>query len=378
MVDSFSNPSTLDVLSPVDVAQIFHSLRDYVAIQEPLLDEFGAVVDTRLIWWNNHYQTIRLLPVEAGQRISDTYFEPHVALEYVNKAWTAGHALQIFELTPDKRDRYRAPGSSVVLSIDWQRVGNYIVEVGSDLTEYRALQLQLADQRSLAFVANRDRALLAERERIARNLHDSVIQGIYAASLGLSAIAASEESARRTTTADTRGAEKSRTDGAGIPERIRLIADQLSDLIKSIRDEIFDVSHDPAGSLQRDLEAVLVPILAPTPIELSLDVAVREIDDRPIMTHLRAVVREAVSNSVRHAHCSRISLAVRRIANDQLEVTIADNGVGIPGNTDRRSGLANIEERAHELGGFSRIERADLGGTLLRWTIPLPVGAVVD
>lgn len=362
MVDSVSNPSTLDALSPLDVAQIFESLRDYVAVQEPIFDEFGTVVDTRLIWWNRGYEAVRVTKVQAGQSMVATYFEPEVALEYVNKAWNTGHAFQLFELTPDKRDRYRPAGVDVAISVDWQRVGNLIVEVGSDLTEYRALQMQLADQRSLAFVANRDRALLAERERIARNLHDSVIQQIYAASLGLSAIVS------RCSSADQESA------GDHIPGQIRRIADQLSDLIKTIRDEIFDVSQDPSGTLQRELETVLVPLVAPTPIEMTLDISVASIDDVLIMAHLRAVVREAVSNAVRHSHCSRIVVGVHELDGGKIEVLIADNGVGIPA-TQRRSGLANIDDRARELGGTATIERASNGGTIVKWVVPRPSGA---
>lgn len=365
VVDSVSNPSTLEALSPVDVAQIFESLRDYVAVHEPVFDDFDAVVDLRLIWWNRGYQAVRVLPVQVGQSLTATYFEPEVALEFANKAWNSGHSFQLFELGPEKRDRYRTPGASVVISVDWQRVGNLIVEVGSDLTEYRALQMQLADQRSLAFVANRDRALLAERERIARNLHDSVIQQIYAASLGLSAVVAQRTSldgAARATDQET--------------ERIREIADRLSDLIKAIRDEIFDVAQDPAGSLVRDLENVLVPIVSPTPIEMTLDVVPIDVVDQQILTHLRSVVREAVSNAVRHAHCSRIAVHVHRPTIDRLELKIHDNGVGIPSSPERRSGMANIDDRARDLGGWSTIERIQPGGTMVTWSIPLPSGSV--
>lgn len=361
VVDSVNTPSALHVLSAVDVAQIFHSLRDFVAVQEPILDEFGAVVDTRLIWWNSQYQTVRVLPVQFGQRMMETYFEPEVSLEYANQAWTTGHAFQLFELTPEKRARYRSPGASVVLSVDWQRVGEYIVEVGSDLTEYRALQMQLADQRSLAFVANRDRALLAERERIARNLHDSVIQEIYAASLGLNAIAA--QKVKESAAGETAPSEQA--------AKVRRIADQLSTLIKTIRDEIFDVAHDPSGSLERDLEQVLLPIVSPTPVELALTIEIDVIDDRDTMTHLRAVVREAVSNAVRHSHCSRISLEVRRRDNSDLEVRVTDNGVGVPATLARRSGLANIDDRARELGGSALIELNPTGGTTVLWVVPL-------
>lgn len=356
VVDSVSNPSTLDALSPLDVAQIFESLRDYVAVQEPVFDDFGTVVDTRLIWWNRGYESVRVTKVFVGQSMVATYFQPEVALEYVNKAWSSGHAFQLFELTPDKRDRYRPAGADVVISVNWQRVGSLIVEVGSDLSEYRALQMQLADQRSLAFVANRDRTLLAERERIARNLHDSVIQQIYAASLGLNAIVARRPTAQ--------GDDEDRDS-----DQIRRIADQLSDLIKTIRDEIFEVSQDPSGTLQRELETVLVPLIAPTPIEMALDIDMDSIDDELIMTHLRAVVREAVSNAVRHSHCSRIDVSVHQLDDGRIEVLITDNGVGMPA-TQRRSGLTNINDRARELGGTASIEGASNGGTIVKWVVP--------
>jgi signal transduction histidine kinase len=362
VVDSVKAQSTLDVFNPVDVAKVFHSLRDFLAVQEPVFDEFGAIVDTRLIWWNLQYQAVRVLPVQFGQSLVETYIEPEAALEYVNQAWTAGHAFQLFELTPEKRDRYRAPGANVVLSINWQRVGKYVVEVGSDLTEYRDLQLQLADQRSLAFLANRDRALLAERERIARNLHDSVIQEIYAASLGLNALVVQRESTDS-------NVEQNLVQKA---EKIRQIADQLSNLIKTIRDEIFDVAHVPSGSLERDLEQVLLPIVSPTPLELSLEINVDAIEDRDVMNHLRAVVREAVSNAVRHSHCSQIFLKVQRIHPSHLEVCVSDNGVGVLEILDRRSGLSNIDDRARELGGSASIERLASGGTMVRWVVPIP------
>ena len=361
MADLGSTPSTLEFFSPVDVAKVFHSLRDFVAVTEPIFDEFGAIIDTRLVWWNLQYQSVRVLPVKHGQLMTETYFEPEVSLEYANQAWITGHVLQIFELTPEKRDRYRSPGANVVLSVVWQRVGQYIVEVGSDLSEYRALQLQLSDQRSLAFVANRDRALLAERERIARNLHDSVIQEIYAASLGLSVIAT-----KRSSTVEPGQEENPET------EKIRQIADQLSNLIKKIRDEIFDVTQEDVGSLERELEQVLLPIISPTPVELSLKVGVDVIEDRDVMTHLRAVVREAVSNAVRHSHCSHITLTVQRTDSAHLEVAVVDNGVGVPANLGRRSGLTNIEDRARELGGLARIEPSPEGGTAMYWVVPIP------
>jgi signal transduction histidine kinase len=120
------------------------------------------------------------------------------------------------------------------------------------------------------------------------------------------------------------------------------------------------------------LEQVLLPIISSIPVELSLKVEVDVIEDRDVMTHLRAVVREAVSNAVRHSHCSHITLTVRRANPAHLEVAVIDNGVGVPANVGRRSGLANIEDRARELGGQARLEPNPAGGTQMYWVVPIP------
>ncbi len=352
---------SIEVLSPVDVAHIFQSLGEYIAIHEPVLDEYGTLIDARLIWWNQGYEGVRVLPVENHSKMTEAYFEPAVAIEYASTAWASGRVVQLFEFTPAKRSQYRPPGLVVVISVLWERVGNYLVEVGSDLSQVRRLENKLADQWSLVFAAERDKALLVDRERIARNLHDSVIQQIYASSLGLNAVAT-----RLNDLIEEAGDTHDR-----VRNVVKTIADDLSSLISTIRDEIFAVRSEPIQSLRHELEDVVLPIIGPSTMDAEFHVRVETLDDVDILTHLRAVVRETVSNAVRHSGGSLVQVAVHRTVDGSLHLIVADDGVGMPLEQDRASGLVNIEERARALGGFVRILGKVDGGTTISWQVPV-------
>jgi signal transduction histidine kinase len=91
--------------------------------------------------------------------------------------------------------------------------------------------------------------------------------------------------------------------------------------------------------------------------------------DAVLADHAEAVVREAVSNAVRHANAS--TLAIRVAVGDDLTIEVVDNGCGMPGEVTP-SGLANLRQRAEDVGGTFSVEKADGGGTKLRWCVPLP------
>lgn len=82
-----------------------------------------------------------------------------------------------------------------------------------------------------------------------------------------------------------------------------------------------------------------------------------------------AVLREALSNSARHARASKVDVEVA-IDGEQVALTVVDDGVGVPAN-GRRSGLANLAERAEQLGGRFRAGPGGGGGTVLDWRVPL-------
>lgn len=88
--------------------------------------------------------------------------------------------------------------------------------------------------------------------------------------------------------------------------------------------------------------------------------------------HAEAVALEALSNAVRHASASRLSVEIR--ATDLLSIDITDNGCGIPVDNQRRSGLANLQYRAERVGGTCQVTSPLGGGTRVHWTAPLTAG----
>ena len=91
--------------------------------------------------------------------------------------------------------------------------------------------------------------------------------------------------------------------------------------------------------------------------------------DATLADHAEAVVREAVSNAVRHAHATELTIEVK--VADDLCIEVVDNGRGISGDITE-SGLASLRRRAEESGGTFSLENVADGGTLLRWSAPLP------
>ncbi|MER6911424.1 GAF domain-containing protein [Streptomyces sp. NPDC000594] len=234
----------------------------------------------------------------------------------------------------------------------------------------RTLATQFAAQAALALVmaeAQRDRERLAvyeDRDRIARDLHDLVIQRLFATGMML-------EGAQR------KSVVPALQDGVG------KAVDELDVTIQEIRTAIFALQQGPAEApsglrtrVLREINMAAVP-LGFTPGHRFLgpvDSAVTELTGK----NLIAAVREALSNAFRHARASRIEVVVD--AGAQLpdgtagvRLTVADDGVGIPAG-GRRSGLRNLARRAESLGGSSRCGPG-LGpagrGTTVHWEAPL-------
>lgn len=93
--------------------------------------------------------------------------------------------------------------------------------------------------------------------------------------------------------------------------------------------------------------------------------------DGELAEHAEAVATEAISNVIRHAGASRLTVEVS--AADMFAMTISDNGRGVPVDNHRRSGLANLEHRAEQLGGSCEVTSSPGDGTRVHWTVPLPV-----
>ncbi|MBF6046226.1 GAF domain-containing protein [Streptomyces sp. NRRL B-1677] len=234
----------------------------------------------------------------------------------------------------------------------------------------RTLAAQFAAQAALALVmaeAQRDRERLAvyeDRDRIARDLHDLVIQRLFATGLML-------ESAQR---------------NAVVPDvkvKVGQAVDELDVTIQEIRTAIFALQQGPAEApaglrtrVLRELGTAAVPLgFQPSASFVGpVDAKVGELTGK----NLIAALREALSNAFRHARASRMEVVVDATVSlpdgrPAVRLTVADDGVGIP-EGGRRSGLRNLAKRAESLGGSSSYGPGlgeDGGGTRVVWEAPL-------
>lgn len=222
------------------------------------------------------------------------------------------------------------------------------------------LLVSFAEQATLALeLGEKSRAarqldMLADRDRIARDLHDHVIQRLFATGLQLQSVLG----------------------GSTDPEVQRSVRQAVADLdvtVREIRMAIFDLhttSEEARTSLRRWVldtasEAAHGSEVLPS---VRMTGAVDTLVSPDVGVHAVAVVREAVSNAVRHARASNIVVAVE--ANDHLLVEVTDDGVGIDSDAPR-SGLDNLAWRARECGGELVVGAEPLGGTRLSWRVPL-------
>lgn len=180
-----------DLISPAAIERIARSLTDYLGAHIPVVDDSGEVVDALLIWWNPAYERIRVVPVEYRQSMMATYYDPHVALGHLRRALRDGVAEQLFVLEAGTVDTYRTPDELVDIRVTWLRVGDLVVEVGSDNSQVTSLEQRLDDQEREATAAMQEHLRALERQRIGRRLHDSAIQRLFATSLDLQRLAPS-------------------------------------------------------------------------------------------------------------------------------------------------------------------------------------------
>ena len=220
-----------------------------------------------------------------------------------------------------------------------------------------AAQAALALDRAQAQEDRSALAVLTDRERIARDLHDVVIQRLFATGLTLQGTA-------RMASNPT------------VVERLTSVVDDLDTTIRDIRGTIFELEHSEEDSdLRADLRAAAAEAEATLGfrphLDLSgpLDVAVPD-NVRP---HLVAVLVESLSNAARHGEARNVEVrvAVRGpTSSGSVVMTIQDDGTGFA-ETRRESGLRNMRERAASVGGTCTVESTPGEGTVVRWEAPL-------
>ena len=346
-----TQPSSCFALArPEKFVEIIEGLSDPIAIHDVVLDPWDAVCDATLCWWNEAFKLARIEPVVPGQSVMETYVDPHVALSHVSEAWHLGESLQFFHIGEETKTRYSDPEADIDIFVRWKRIGDHVVEWSSSTDEMLALRDFVKDHQSLVAIAGRKRALAVERERIARNLHDVVIQNLYATSLSLSVAG--------------------RQYGADVQEEFNEAITSLDRVIAGIRSEILNVESQKTSQLRLQLEDSLIPILhhAHAGFDLSIEVPTLPND---VQAHIRAVCIEATSNAVRHGAASFVRVRLARHSN-QLVLTITDNGSGVSSESQMHNGLHNMRERALSLGGTMEIHTQPETGTIISWSIPYP------
>ena len=234
-----------------------------------------------------------------------------------------------------------------VRAVGAQPFNNEQLDMMAAFADQAALAWQLAStQRQM-----RELSILTDRDRIARDLHDHVIQRLFAVGLALQG-----------TIPRARAPE--------VQQRLANCVDDLQEVIQEIRTTIFDLHGSSSGvtRLRQRLDDALAQFATSdlrTTVQYTGPLSVV---DAALADDAEAVVREAVSNAVRHAGAT--TLTVNVAVGDDLCIDVVDDGRGIPADVTG-SGLTNLRRRAEDAGGRFSIERLPTGGTQLKWCAPL-------
>lgn len=280
---------------------------------------------------------------------------------------SASRTLQVFtdlgaltELVPTARCAVVAP-----MSVATGMVGALIVASNSATNPWDEDDLQhiesMAELGSVAIEfdekqkAQRLLSVLADRDRIARDLHDNVIQRLFASGMSL----------------------QSTLPDDALPDAARTIVtralEQLDKTVREIRTTIFDLQTPGAtdtASLRRRLLDVIGDATAQSAVTPSVQFsgAIDTLVSPEIHQHAEAVLREGLSNVLRHAHAHHITISVT--ATEEFSIAIEDDGVGLPPHF-HKSGLHNLDTRATLCGGTCTVVGHEPSGTRLTWRAPL-------
>jgi two-component system, NarL family, sensor histidine kinase DevS len=222
-----------------------------------------------------------------------------------------------------------------------------VIAIVRDVTERREAAEEL--QR-----VNEELALVDDRERIARDLHDTVIQRLFAVGLSLQGALGAAPDPR-------------------LAERIETAIDEIDGTIRDIRTAIFSLHarrvattglRDDVIATSREAGRALgfePQVVFDGPIDSATTSAVRE--------QLVPTLREALSNIVKHAHATRVMVSVA-IVGDDIVLAVTDNGAGIEARAHGGRGIGNMTDRARALGGCCEVRAVEPAGTIVEWRVP--------
>jgi signal transduction histidine kinase len=234
--------------------------------------------------------------------------------------------------------------------------GDPFTDIDEELAVALASAAAIAIDNARLHEAQGELSLLEDRERIARDLHDTVIQRLFATGMAL------------------QGATRLAHDPE-LENRLQQAIDDLDTTVRQVRSTIFelDTRRVPGRSARREV----LDLVAESARAIGFEPTVRF--DGPIdaavgddvAEHLLAALRELLSNVARHAHATTASVEVT--VGEELELRVTDDGRGGAGRSDSvGSGVRNLVQRAESLGGsFGLAPAPDERGTVARWVVPV-------
>ncbi len=233
------------------------------------------------------------------------------------------------------------------------------------LAELHEANQELEDRvRMRSHQLNRQRTklvLLEERDRIARDLHDRVIQRIFAAGLQISGISRAQH---KLAVAEGR-------DDPPLVDSLNGVAAELDLAIRELRNSIFELTsmqeHDNLEQMVREVASRASRILGFMPrVEVTGEVVGVQPD---LVAQLASVMQEGLSNVARHAQASSAEVSLH-VSESTLRVQIRDDGIGMPEPLPRSSGISNLISRARNLGGSASWSADEPAGTVMVWEVP--------
>lgn len=352
-----------ELLGGADPAQVFRLIADEalkLTAADVVLVAVPSDIQLRV------EEVDELLIVETAGKVGAVGSLPPITVEgsVIGKAF-ATQAPQRFADIGDELTAIPGCGAAMVLPLRTTDTvaGIVVILRRQGRQTFSAEQLDMmagfADQATLAWqLASTQRHLreldvLSDRDRIARDLHDHVIQRLFAIGLAL------QGTIPRSRLPEVR-------------QRLTSSVDDLQEVIQEIRTAIFDLHGGSTGTttqLRQRLDNAVNGFAGSGPRITIQYVGPLSVVEPGLADHAEAVVREAVSNAVRHAEASSLSITVR--VEDELAIEVIDDGRGMPADV-KPSGLINLRRRAYEVGGDFTVADAEGGGTVLRWSAPLP------
>jgi signal transduction histidine kinase len=345
---------------PVVLRRIIEEARDLVDAQYGalgVLTEDGRTLDEFLTVGLSHDEERAIGARPTGRGVLGTLIGADKPLRLANLALSP----ESFGFPPHHPDMTSFLGVPVrvhgevygILYLTDKKTAPEFSEDDEELVHALAMAAGIAIENARLHGLVRDRALTEDRDRIARDLHDSVIQRLFAIGLSLQGTARLVER----------------------PEAVMRIGEaieKLDETIRQLRKAIFDIelTINKEGLHPKVLDLVheLRPVLGLLP-QVSFSGPVDTMVSDALVEEVLAVLREALTNVGKHARASQVVITVA--AGDELRLVVADDGDGIGDGSATGLGLKNLRQRAERLGGNIELGTSREGGTRLTWHVPL-------